>query len=115
MSDGVDGDDLDQAAEDIEDADISKTQRFTATTYLIALFVTIGVAIVAAIWFDYIQLHIDATATVQVGWILEYLVAGIAAAFLVFTGAMVLVALPVSISAAIIRFAGGIAESGRDD
>jgi hypothetical protein len=110
-----DSEDFDQAADDIEDADISTTQRFTATGYLIALFITLGVTILAGIKFGYIDPAITITATLSIGWILEYLVAGLVAAFLLFTGAMVLVAIPVSLSAALIRFAGGIAESGEDD
>jgi len=109
-----DSEDFDQAADDIEDADVSQAQRFTATGYLIALFLILGAAIAVAVHFGYIDPDITVTATVSVGWILEYLVAGLVAAFLLFTGAMVLVAIPVSISAAIIRFAGGIAESGED-
>lgn len=113
--DRVESEDLDQAADDIEDADVSTAQRFTATGYLVGLFATIGVGFVAAVYFDYIDPYIELTATVSVGWVLEYLVAGIVAVFLVFTGAMVLVAIPVSITSAIVRFAAGIAESGRND
>lgn len=111
----VESEDLDQAADDIEDADVSSEQRFTATAYLIALYLTIGAGLVAAIYFGYIDPYIELTATASVGWALEYLVGGLVAIFLVFTGAMVLVALPVSISAALVRFAAGIAESGSND
>jgi len=115
VADTVDEADIDQAADDLEAADVSQAQRFTATGYLVALFITLGVVIALAIHWGYITPDITVTATVSVGWVLEYLVAGLVAAFLAFTGTMVLVAIPVSISAAIIRFAGGIAASGGDD
>lgn len=113
--DNVDEQDIDQAADDIEEADVSRSQRFTATAYLIGLFVTIGLALVAAVYFGYIDPSLTVTGEVSVGWVVEYLVAGIVAVFLLFTAAMVLVAIPVSISSAIIRFAAGIAESGSGD
>lgn len=113
--DNVSEDDLDQAADDLEEADVSRSQRFTATAYLIGLFVSIGLALVAAVYFDYVEPSLTITGEVSVGWVLEYLVAGIVAVFLIFTAAMVLVAIPVSISSAIVRFAAGIAESGNDE
>lgn len=113
--DNVDEQDIDQAADDIEEADVSRGQRFTATAYLIGLFATIGLALVAAVYFGYIDPSLTVTGEVSIGWVVEYLVAGIVAVFLLFTGAMVLVAIPVSISSAIIRFAAGIAESGNND
>lgn len=113
--DNVSEDDLDQAADDLEEADVSRSQRFTATAYLIGLFVSIGLALVAAVYFDYVEPSLTITGEVSVGWVVEYLVAGIVAVFLIFTAAMVLVAIPVSISSAIVRFAAGIAESGNDE
>jgi len=113
MTDPVDED----TAEDIQDAaeqasaDVSWWQQLGATAYLIGLYVTLGAALVAAVWAGYITPDITVAATVSVGWVLEYLIAGLVAGFLLFTFGMLLAALPGSIIGLLGSIAYGVAES----
>ena len=108
-----------EAADGLEDADedITTNQRWYAKAYLTALFggaVVLLVGGTAALYaVGALSLDVDVALSVDVGWVVEYIVAGLAAAFLLWTFAMILVALPGSFVAAVVRFAAGVAEAGQ--
>jgi len=113
MTDGIDDDtaeDIQAEAEDVGD-DVSWWQQLGATAYLVALYASIGVALAAGVWLGYITPDITVTATVSAGWVLEYIIGGLAGGFLLFTFGMLLAALPGSIIGLFGSIAYGIAES----
>ena len=104
------------AVEDV-DEDVTKSQRDFARTYLVVLFSLVAVVVTvggtASVYFGYVTPALVLSGTVSVGWVVELIVGGIAVMFLLFTFAMILIALPVSILQGIIRLAGAIGEVGR--
>ena len=111
----VDTQALEDSADKLEDIDrdVSRGMRWYAKIYLTTLFAGIVAAAVAAIYFGILNLDLTVSAVFEIGWILEYVAIGIAAAFLFWTFAMIIVVLPGSFSAGLVRFAAGIAEAGQ--
>lgn len=91
--------------------DVSTWRIGLANGYLLTLFLVLAGALVASVYFDIIEPSVTITATVDVGWLLEYLIAGLVGSFLIFTFAMLLVALPGSLISAVGSLAYGIASS----
>lgn len=104
----------DEIQQDIEqpDEDVTRTQRWGAGIQLAILFGSIGLALAGAVYFGYIQPDITVTATVDAGWILEYLVAGVVAAFLLYVFTLIVIWLPGSILSLLGGLAYGAAKAG---
>jgi len=113
MTDSID----DGTAEDIQaeaeeaDEDVTTRQRWWAYVQLATLFTIIAGTLAAAVWFDIIALSLTLSADASIGWVLEYLVAGIVAAFLIYVAMLLLIAAPGSIISLGASVAYGIAES----
>lgn len=109
----TDQEQIDEAAEDLEDAteDVSRGLRWYAKIYLTVLFLGIVAAIGGAVYFGYINPNITVTATVEVGYLLEYVAMGLTGAFLLWTAAMILVALPGSFTANVVKATARVADN----
>jgi uncharacterized membrane protein YdjX (TVP38/TMEM64 family) len=110
----IDEDTAEDIQEDIEQADddVTRTQRWWAYIQLAALFggvIAVGVAAVAV---GIITPDITLTATVNVGWIVEWAVIGFIAAFLIYVFALIAIALPGSILSLLGGLAYGAAKAG---
>jgi hypothetical protein len=79
-------DDLEEQVDDVEDPGGSKTYSYA---YLTALFALIVGGLIASIYFGLVTPDVEVTATLQIGWILEYTVAGIVVLFFFWTFAQV--------------------------
>lgn len=79
-------DDLEEQVDDVEDPGGSKTYSYG---YLTALFALIVGGLIASIYFGLVTPDVEVTATLQIGWILEYTVAGIVVLFFFWTFAQV--------------------------
>lgn len=102
--------DVDEGLEQLGDAsDVGGWTRKSAFIYLIGLLSAAFIALAASVYFGYIQPEITLTATVDVGWVIEYTAVGLAASFVLFSFGMVLVALPGSMVTAIGSLAYGVA------
>jgi uncharacterized membrane protein YdjX (TVP38/TMEM64 family) len=99
--------DLDQA-----DEDVTRTQRWWAYAQLAALFGGVILAGVAAIAFGIVDPSITVSASVNIGWIVEYAIVGFVAAFLLYVFALILIALPGSILSLLGGLAFGVAQAG---
>lgn len=106
-----------EAVEDI-DKDVTTSQREFAYKYITALFSVVGISLVGGfvggIYYNHINPRIVINATVNVGWVIEYIVAFMVFIFMFVTLAMVLIALPVSILQGMIKLAGGIYEASQE-
>jgi len=100
-----------QDAADQADEDVTDRQRWWAFAQLAAIFGVVAVAIGLAIWLDVVALSLSVSAAVSIGWILEYLVLGFVAAFLVYLAMLLLIAAPGSLITLGASVAYGIAES----
>lgn len=87
----------DDAAADLEraaDTETSRSLRWYAGVYLSVLFggslLALGVAVYAGI----IVPEITVTATISIGWLIEYVLIAVAGLFVLFTASMILVILP---------------------
>ncbi|MFW6435660.1 MAG: hypothetical protein ACOCY1_04695 [Halovenus sp.] len=109
----IDEDTAQQIRDSVEavDEDVTTRQRWWAYAQLAALFGGVIVAGVAAVLLGYVTPELTITATVSVGWLLEYLIIAFVVAFLVYVFALLLIALPGSIIGAIASVAYGIAAS----
>jgi len=70
----------------IEDPEGSKLYSYA---YLSALFAVIAGGLAASVYFGYLTPDVTVTATLSVGWVLEYAVAGMVALFFLWTFAQV--------------------------
>lgn len=93
------------------DKDIGMVSRTFATAYIMALLTLLSGGFIASIYYGYITPDITLTATVDVGWVIEYLVMGIVALILIWSASMVLVALPGSFIAGTVGAVKTIADS----
>jgi len=100
-----------QDAADQADADVTDRQRWWAFAQLAAIFAIVALAIGLAIWLDVVALSLSVSAAVSIGWILEYLVLGFVAAFLIYLAMLLLIAAPGSLISLGASVAYGIAES----
>ncbi|AGM11891.1 hypothetical protein DNAM5_28 [Haloarcula californiae tailed virus 1] len=112
-----DGEGIQESADSLEEMDDEVTTglRTYARTYVTGLFVVLVLGFAAAVYFDFISFSLNLTADVSVGYLVEYLAIAIVVLFVFFTAAMVLIAIPASFTAAIVRFAGGIVEAGQSE
>lgn len=106
-------DKVDQAGEHLEEAteDVGRGLRWYAKAYLTVLFFGIVGFFVAALWVGFIDLNLTLTASVSVGWVVEYLIVAVAAVFVIWTAAMVLVALPGSFISGVVSAIARIADA----
>lgn len=102
-----------QTAQNLEDADddVTRTQRWFAKGYLTVLFALLISAIGLSVYLGIVSPSITVEAHANIGWIIEYLALFLVVAFIVFTTAMILIALPGSIMAAMVRTAARIADN----
>lgn len=99
--------DIDQA-----DEDVTRTQRWWAYAQLAALFGGVILAGVAAVAFGIVDPSITVSATVDIGWVVEYAIIGFIGAFLLYVFALILIALPGSILSLLGGLAFGVAQAG---
>ena len=113
MSDSDQIDAVDDAGEHMEqaDEDVTRGQRWYAKAYLTALFAVIIAGLTAAVYFGIVQPEFIITAEASIGWVLEYLVMGVVALFLLWTAAMILIALPGSFVSGIMSAVARIADA----
>jgi len=78
--------DLEEQVDGIEDPGGSKTYSYA---YLTALFAVIVAGLAASVYFGLVTPDVEVTATLQIGWILDYAVAGIVGIFFFWTFAQV--------------------------
>lgn len=106
-------DQVDEAGEQLEDAteDVTHGTRWYARTYLTVLFGLLVAGVVASVHFGLLTPNLTVTATVDVGYLLEYLAVGVVAIFLLWTAAMVLVALPGEFLSGVLSAAARIADA----
>jgi hypothetical protein len=86
MSTDQDTDDLADDVGGVDDPEGSKTYSYV---YLTALFAAIVAALAASVYFGFVTPDVEVNATLSIGWILEYTVAGIVALFFLWTFAQV--------------------------
>lgn len=112
-----DGEGIQESADNLEDLDedVSTGLRTYARAYVTGLFALIVLAFASAVYFDFISVSLALTAELSVGYLIEYLAIAVVVLFVFFTAAMVLIAIPASLTAALVRFAGGIVEAGQSD
>ena len=112
-----DGEGIQESADNLEEMDdeVSTGLRTYARAYVTGLFALIVLALASAVYFDFVSLSVALSADVSVGYLVEYLAIAVVALFVFFTAAMVLIAIPASFTAALVRFAGGIVEAGQSD
>ena len=110
----TDGEPIDEAAEGLEasDEDITSDTRSRAFWVLVSFYGLALTGLVAAVGFGYLSPSITVTATVDAGWVIEYLLAGLAGLLFVFLAASLLIWLPGSFMAGVVRAAYGIAVEG---
>jgi len=77
---------IEEAAQDVDDPEGSKTYSYG---YLTALFLGLIALGVASVSFGYVTPDITINATLNAGWIVEYFAAGLAALFILFTFAQI--------------------------
>jgi len=99
--------DLDQA-----DEDVTRTQRWWAYAQLAALFGGVILAGVASVAFGIVDPSITVSASVNIGWVVEYAIIGFVGAFLLYVFALILIALPGSILSLLGGLAFGVAQAG---
>jgi len=99
--------DIDQA-----DEDVTTEQRWWAYAQLAALFGGVILAGVAAVAFGVVDPSITVSATVDIGWVVEYAIIGFIGAFLLYVFALILIALPGSILSLLGGLAFGVASAG---
>lgn len=87
---------VDEAAETLGDASNAGGSRirFYAKLYLTVLFGGALLSLVVAVWTGIIDPSLSVSASVQIGWLVEYVLIGFAALFFVWTASMLLIALP---------------------
>lgn len=102
---------LDEAADEIEQAEVSTGRRRFAFIYLAVLFFGLLTAIGGFVYLGYVDLNITIGLDMEIGWIAEYFVVGVALLFLVFTGLMVMSAAGTSLTAGAIRAVARAADS----
>lgn len=108
----LDDEDAQEIQEDLaaSDEDVSFWQRLSAGAQLALLFTALGGGIVAGVITGIIDPYIEIIATINIGWIIEYLVGGIAALFLLYVFSLILIWLPGSIISGLAGLAYGIAK-----
>jgi len=99
--------DIDQA-----DEDVTTEQRWWAYAQLAALFGGVILAGVAAVAFGIVDPSISVSASVNIGWVVEYAIIGFVGAFLLYVFALILIALPGSILSLLGGLAFGVAQAG---
>jgi len=117
----LDDEDVNQVAEAVEkaDEDVTSGMRTRAFYILVAYVVTIFGGGAALIWFGYLTPDILLIGKVNIGWILEYFIAGIAAFVLALPVVALLIWAPGTFWGALTRAFGyaavGFNEQNSDD
>jgi hypothetical protein len=107
----IDGDDMDSAVEDIEQANPDEKRRTQAFWILVVTFASVIIGVALLIAFDFIDFLIEIVIEANLGWIVEYAVAGLVALFFAFITTAFFIWLPGNFRSAIVNAAAGIAES----
>ena len=110
----IEEDTAEAVQEDIaeSDEDVTGLMRLGAGAQLAFLFLSIVGTLIGGVYFGYINPDLTLVASVNVGWVLEYLIVGISAAIVIYIFALVLIVLPGSVLNAIAGMAYGIASAG---
>jgi len=82
----TDPDEVQDQVDDVEDPGGSTMYSYA---YLTGLFTLIAVGLVASVYFGFVTPDVEVTASLSIGWILEYAVAGIVVIFFFWTFAQV--------------------------
>lgn len=103
----IDEDEAKDIQQDIaeSDEDVSTLMRLSAGAQLVGLFVFIAIGILFAVLAGIIAPSIVITATINVGWVIEYIIIALAAAFVLYIFALVIIVLPGSV----LNLLGGLA------
>lgn len=103
----IDEDEAKDIQQDIaeSDEDVSTLMRLSAGAQLVGLFVFIAIGILFAVLAGIIAPSIVITATINVGWVIEYIIIALAAAFVLYVFALVIIVLPGSV----LNLLGGLA------
>lgn len=103
----VDEDTAKDIQEDLEesDEDVTTAMRLSAGVQLVALFIAIGAALILAVTTGIITPSIAIAATINIGWVIEYLIIAIVAAFILYVFALLIIVLPGSV----LNFLAGLA------
>jgi hypothetical protein len=107
----MDKEDAEQVAEDMANVDPSSEKQNQAFGVLFGSILLGIVGVVAAVWLGFVQPDVTVTATISVGWIIEYFVAGFVGLVLAFLIASFLIWLPGNFRSALVRAAAGMAEN----
>jgi hypothetical protein len=106
--DTPDPDAVDEAVDEVPEVQGSKKYSYV---YVTALFLTILGAIVGSVAFGIIDPSIQVTATVSIGWIVEYTALALAGLFVLFTLAQVLNIIGVSFVGGLVTAIARIADN----
>jgi hypothetical protein len=106
-------DKVDEAGEAIEDAqeDVGRGMQWYARAYTTVLFSILIIGLVATVHFGIVSPSVTVSATLELGWLLEYVAIFIAALFTFFTASMALIALPIGFVSGILSAAARIADA----
>jgi hypothetical protein len=104
---------IDEAGEAIEDAqeNVGRGMQWYARAYTTALFSILIIGLVATVHFGIVSPSVTVSATLELGWLLEYVAIFIAALFAFFTASMALIALPIGFVSGILSAAARIAKA----
>lgn len=118
---GISPDDMEpvdeQTAKEIQediaesDEDVTRGQRWFAGIQLALFFLGLVATGALSIYFGYVNPDLSVTATVDVGWIIEYIVAAVAAIFVLWLVTNLVIYLPGSVLNALGGVAFGLAKS----
>ena len=99
--------------EDVEQADddVTTRMRWTAGAKLAVLFGSMAGALALAVQLGYIQPAVTVEATLDIGWVVEYLVAGLAGLFLLYVATLIVIWLPGSVLSLLGGLAYGAAQA----
>jgi len=103
--------------EQLKNADENTTDRvrWFARLYLLALISLVILALGSLIYFDYITVALTLSGTINIAWIVEYVVLGLAGLLLLFTASMVVKAVGGSTVASVINVVRTVADNYQID
>jgi len=113
MSTDPDMKQVDEAADEISEADADTTERgrWFARAYLVGLVVLIVGGLSALLYIGVLDVDLSLTAEANVGWILEYVVGGVGLLLVAFTAFMVIKAVGGNLIASVIRGGARLADA----
>jgi hypothetical protein len=113
MSTDPDIDQVDEAADEISGATAGTTEagRWFARAYVVGLLVLVVGGFSGLLYLGVLDLSVSLTAEVTVGWVVEYIVAGMGLLLVAFTAFMVVKAAGGNLVASVIRGGARLADA----